>query len=468
MIEITLNQENFRSDIYALTRSFFQAEEILVNTPSENHSEYYELKITHNFNQAANIALPKRRDYGERTAKNEMKRALYNALSDYTKKILPWGALSGVRPVRLARVQLEAGLDNMEAADYMMREFYVSPQKAALSVEIAQKEIALLSSCHCQDGYSLYVGIPFCPSRCLYCSFASYPIESYRSIVGKYLETLQKELKFISSAFSNRVPDTIYIGGGTPSALSDDELKLLLNIIAENFDITELMEFTLEAGRADSIDRVKLDIMRSFGVSRISVNPQSMNQKTLDLIGRCHSVEDVKRAFYLARSTGFDNINMDMILGLPEESDSDVAHSVEEICRMMPDSLTVHSLALKRASRLKEESFPLRNIHNSDETMEIASNGARRLGMKPYYLYRQKNISGNLENTGFSLEGKEGLYNVLMMEEAQTIAAAGAGTVSKYVGSDGQIARCDSAKDLSLYIENIDEMIERKRRLFCR
>ena len=228
-----------------------------------------------------------------------------------------------------------------------------------------------------------------------------------------------------------------------------------------------MKEFTVEAGRADSITADKLEVLIKYGVTRISVNPQTMKEETLRLIGRQHTVEQVKEAFYLAREKGFTNINMDLILGLPGEDEEDVRRTIEEVKKLNPDSLTVHSLAIKRASRLNQwiEENGIEALHNTDETMKIAENGAREMGMVPYYLYRQKNMSGNFENVGYAREGRFGIYNILIMEEVQTIIALGAGTVTKRVYGNGRIERCDNVKDVGLYIEKIDEMIDRKRKL---
>ena len=224
----------------------------------------------------------------------------------------------------------------------------------------------------------------------------------------------------------------------------------------------------MEAGRADSITAEKLKVLKEYGVTRISVNPQTMKQETLDLIGRRHTVEQVKEAFALAREAGFTNINMDLILGLPGETAEDVGNTMREVKKLKPDSLTVHSLAIKRASKLSQwiEENGITALNNTDETMQITMDGAREMGMVPYYLYRQKNMSGNFENVGYAEEGKFGIYNILIMEEKQTIVALGAGSITKRVFPDGRIERCDNVKDVALYIEKIEEMIERKRKLF--
>jgi oxygen-independent coproporphyrinogen-3 oxidase len=279
------------------------------------------------------------------------------------------------------------------------------------------------------------------------------------------LAALFKEIDFISEFYRDVILDTVYIGGGTPTTLEPCELESLLSYVRKKLDFSNVKEFTVEAGRADSITREKLEVLKKYGVTRISVNPQTMKDETLRLIGRRHSVEQVKNAFWLAREVGFDNINMDIILGLPSENESDVAHTIDEIIKLEPDSLTVHSLAIKRASKLSQwiEENGISTLKNTDATMEIARNGALKLGMKPYYLYRQKNMSGNFENVGYARDGKYGIYNILIMEEVQTIVALGAGSITKRVFDDGRIERCDNVKDVGMYIEKIDEMIERKK-----
>ena len=333
-------------------------------------------------------------------------------------------------------------------------------------MEIAAREKALLSRLHSADGYSLYIGIPFCPTTCLYCSFTSYPLRKFKRLVESYIDCLIKELQFVGGAYGNRVLDSVYIGGGTPTTLEPAQLDRLLTALRANFDFTTVQEFTVEAGRADSITKEKLNVLKKHGVGRISINPQTMNGETLKLIGRQATPEQVREAFAMARAVGGFHINMDIILGLPNEGEADVAHTIEEIVAMKPDSLTVHSLAIKRASALSKWIVEngVETLKNTDRTMEIAAQGAEKLNMHPYYLYRQKNMSGNFENVGYATEGKEGIYNILIMEEKQTIIACGAGSITKMVYPDGRIERCEDVKDVSLYIEKIDEMIERKRR----
>ena len=265
-----------------------------------------------------------------------------------------------------------------------------------------------------------------------------------------------------------RILDTIYIGGGTPTTLEPVQLERLFAMVEAYFPVNDLQELTVEAGRPDSITADKLHVLKAHDVTRISVNPQSMKEETLRLIGRMHTVDDVRRAFSMCREAGFDNINMDIILGLPQETEEDVRHTLREIEKLSPDSLTVHSLALKRGSRMQkyiaEKGYSF--AADTEGFMEIAGGSAAAMGMEPYYLYRQKNISGNLENVGFARPGKAGIYNILIMEEKQSILALGAGSISKAVfPREGRIERSDNPKDVETYIKNVGEMIERKRRL---
>jgi oxygen-independent coproporphyrinogen-3 oxidase len=260
--------------------------------------------------------------------------------------------------------------------------------------------------------------------------------------------------------------DSLYIGGGTPTSVSAEQLRELLEELDRNFDLESLAEFTVEAGRPDTITEDKLRVMKEFPVTRISINPQTMNQKTLDIIGRHHSVEQTEEVFAMARRLGFDNINMDMIVGLPGEGAAEVQETLDRIRRLDPDSLTVHSLALKRATRLNlfRDNYEPISFENSEAIMQAAAKCAEDMGMSPYYLYRQKNMAGNFENVGYARPGKAGVYNILIMEERQSILAAGSGASTKFVFDGGRrIERAENVKDLHNYVERIDEMLERKK-----
>ena len=439
MTEVWVSKEVFRYDADSLAKAFFPGE-VVKNYLLENVSDDI---------LSAEIRLD------EKTIVIEVEGAASRSQSDLRNELLH-------------------EKENARAAEEALQErYFVSEEKARLAVEIAQRQREVLLRLHPEaaygsvlPSYSLYVGIPFCPSRCSYCSFASYPIEKWRERIGEYLGALEKELDFVRELKGEARPDTIYIGGGTPTALNEEELEKLLELIAAKIRTTDVIEYTLEAGRPDSITREKLRIMKKYGISRICVNPQTMNNKTLERIGRHHNADNTRDAFRLAREEGFDNINMDIILGLPGESEADVKYTLEEIAALKPDDLTVHSLALKRGSILKEEQ-PVNPSADISGAVKLAGAAASDMGLRPYYLYRQKNISGNLENTGFARPGAEGVYNIVIMEEVQSLIACGAGTVSKRVGTEGKnIRRCDTPKDIEQYLSRIDEMVERKRELF--
>lgn len=405
----------------------------------------------------------------KKQAKTVLKQQLYGMLSEAYGKKLPWGTLTGIRPTKIPMALYREGRSDDEVRLHMEETLLCSPEKSALAMDIAKRELKLLDTIDGENGYSLYIGIPFCPSICLYCSFSSYALDAYRNRVDDYLQALLKEVDYAAEAFGGKPLNSIYFGGGTPTTLSPAQLDLLLGAVSKRFDLSQVREWTVEAGRPDSVTREKLEIMKKYPVSRISVNPQTMHQKTLDLIGRKHTVEDVVRTYDLARSLGYDNINMDLIVGLPGEDRADVEDTMKEIVKLSPDNVTIHSLAVKRAARLNlfKGEYENYRMENSDEVMDMCRTMLREIGLEPYYLYRQKNMAGNQENVGYAREGKEGVYNILIMEEIQSILALGAGATTKRVQQDiNLITRSENVKDVKTYIENIDEMIERKKRLF--
>ena len=317
---------------------------------------------------------------------------------------------------------------------------------------MAENEQRLVKGIDLDNDYCLYVGIPFCPSRCLYCSFTSYPIGIYAEKAKMYIDTLCKELAYVAEQYKNKRLVAIYIGGGTPTSISHG-----------------LVEFTVEAGRPDSITPEKLAVMKEYGVTRISINPQTMNDETLRTIGRAHNATQVKEAFAMARQAGFDNINMDLIAGLPGEDLDSMQHTLAEVRALAPESLTVHSLAIKRAANLNQQMDDYKSTihHDMDAMHTAAQETAQTLGMEPYYLYRQKNIGGNLENVGYAKPGCECLYNILIMEEMTDIIAAGAGASTKLVyHAENRVERVENCKSVDDYINRFDEMLDRKRKAF--
>lgn len=461
--------DKYSYDIHSLYKAFYPEEEIRVLPGNKGDFPEKEKDISDK-DEISFIDVEK--------TKNELKKSIYEDLSNKTGKKLPWGNLTGIRPTRIVMNLMEEGKSDEEIVEYMKNVYCVSDEKIALSLSIAHREKEILKNIDYKNGYSLYIGIPFCPTTCLYCSFTSYPIGAFSGIVDDYLGCIEKEIDYVAENFKGKTLDTIYIGGGTPTTLEPHQIRRLLGYVKEKLDTSKVKELTVESGRPDSITRDKLIAMKEMGVTRISVNPQTMKDETLRLIGRRHNVAQLIDAFKMAREEGFDNINMDIILGLPGEDAKDVAYTMSEIEKLSPDDLTVHSLAIKRGSKLAEiihekamrgeiSENVLDSINNTEEMMKIASDGALKMGLSPYYLYRQKNISGNFENTGYARDGKAGIYNILINEEVQSIVALGAGTVTKRVyGYGGRIERCDNVKDVKLYMDQIDEMIDRKRKLF--
>lgn len=496
MITVLLDKAEFEYDIHSLVKAFYPKEDVYVSTKDKEKKEepvHYHMdvqfapeeiifswkRVEASEDNANQNGITKRvavDDTNRKETKNSLKRTLYQLLSEYTGVELPWGNLTGIRPTKIPMALLEEGKSEEEIARYMKETYFTSDEKIKLSIEIAERELELLHKLDYEEGYSLYIGIPFCPTTCLYCSFTSYSMSAWKNRMDDYLSALEKELDYTAVKFAHKKLNSIYIGGGTPTTLNPQQLDRLIRKIKCSFDLSDLVEFTVEAGRPDSITKEKLMVLRNHDISRISINPQTMKQETLDLIGRHHTVQQTIDSFYLARELGFDNINMDLIVGLPGESLSDVADTMEVIRKLAPDNLTVHSLAIKRAARLniQRERYQDFEIVNTADHIALTSKVAEEMGLFPYYLYRQKNMAGNFENVGYAAPGKAGVYNVLIMEEKQSIVACGAGASTKRVwvqpNPDGthRIERAENVKDVAQYITRIDEMIERKSRLFTK
>ena len=397
--------------------------------------------------------------------KEEVKRQIYRDLSRETGKSPKWGILTGIRPVKLAGELLDQGKD----PESVLKESYlVHDSKRALVRDILDYQRAKAGK-PAPKSLSVYIGIPFCPTRCLYCSFTSNQVQQDQ--MEPYLAALKKEIEYAGAAAKNAgyKPETLYFGGGTPTTLTAGQLDSLLSKVSDAFAIGGVREYTVEAGRPDTITEDKLQVLIDHGVDRISINPQSMKQETLDLIGRRHTVEDVYKAFELAWKVGIEVINADLIAGLPEETETDFARSLKEIIRLGANNITLHTLAVKRASRLKEmdENFNYKDEELRERMLASAHETLRGRGYQPYYLYRQKHTSGNTENTGFCLDDRPGLYNIRIMEEAQSNLALGAGGISKiYFPEENRLERVANVSNYEIYIDRIDEMIERKRKGF--
>ncbi|WP_281724664.1 coproporphyrinogen dehydrogenase HemZ [Lachnoclostridium phocaeense] len=485
MIFLSCSNDMYTYNTYHLAKAFFPEEDVQQNVSEEMEDVF---RIT--FPDGSVFAVKKEDIPAEENRsrkKYAVDVALYKACREYTGKELAWGILTGVRPTKIAMQKQEQGMDEESFVKWFGEDSLVSPGKAVLAWQIAGREKKILGQLDYRDGYSLYVGIPFCPSVCSYCSFSSGPIDLWKDHVEDYLGALMKELEWIGqrAGQQGKKLNTVYIGGGTPTTLSEEQLERLLSCIDRCFSRKHLLEYTVEAGRPDSITEGKLKVLRAHGITRISINPQTMQQKTLDLIGRRHTAREIEESFYMARSLGFDNINMDLIAGLPKETAADMADTLEKISAMGPDSLTVHSLAIKRAAKMGQEKSTTGSIaslagdpavmaRELSAMIEEAYGAARGMGLFPYYLYRQKNIAGNFENVGFAKVDKAGIYNILIMEEKQTIIAAGAGSSTKILldepivvpgsrhGRKTTLVRVENVKNIRDYITRIDEMINRK------
>ena len=469
MIQIICKETLYVYNLYHLTKAFFPHDEIETRVDTEQEPQAL-LKIEGG--SCFCIAEPELTGMAEsQQRKQYLTGRWYDYLVTLTGKKLAWGMLTGVRPTKLAMQAIEQGKTSEEITEMLLGEYRISQEKATLGVDIAKREREILSTLDLVDGFSLYIGIPFCPTICSYCSFGSAAIEQWCGRTDQYLTALCKEIEAIGRMTRGKKLNTIYIGGGTPTTLEVHQLEQLLQLIDRTFTQESLREYTIEAGRPDTITPEKLAVIRSFPVTRISINPQSMQQQTLDAIGRLHTVTEVKEAFYLARECGFDNINMDLIAGLPGEGIEKMQDTLQQIEALNPDSLTVHALAIKRAAKYGQNKEAMNIEPEIEEMLKVSKQAAVRLNMKPYYLYRQKNIAGNFENVGYAKAGKAGIYNIIIMEEKQTILAAGAGAMTKIVLPDKiklkndketSLIRVENAKDIETYIDRIDEMIERK------
>ncbi|MBR5181318.1 MAG: coproporphyrinogen dehydrogenase HemZ [Clostridiales bacterium] len=394
----------------------------------------------------------------------EVKRSLYIALADLTGTTLPWGCLSGIRPTLVASEE--------DSPEDLTKKYLVREDKAALGFETSREEMRLLELVP-HDDLNIYVGVPFCPSRCSYCSFISQDISHHMGRLGEYEAALENEIRSIAPYIDRRI-STLYMGGGTPTVFSDEQFAKLLDCIYSNIKIDPRCEVTIEAGRPDTITEYKLDAMRSHGIGRICINPQTMRNETLSKLGRLHTSEDVVKTYEEARERGFEVINMDLIAGLPHETGDDFVDSVSKLIKLDPGNITIHTLYKKRRAALSKETVLDRDETRGDIDAAV-SEGYRLLydaGYHPYYLYRQKDTGHGLENTGFAKGDTGCLYNVAMMSDARDILSFGAGGMSKrcfeQAGSlsKHRVERCPTVKDVLTYIRGSIEAAERKRAFF--
>lgn len=398
--------------------------------------------------------------------KDLLKQQLYHVLAQRTGKRPKWGILTGIRPVKLAG-ELHEKLGSLEKVRQHLEEAYLlEAGKARLICDIYQYQQQWLGQPKVNSA-GVYIGIPFCPTRCLYCSFTSNQKEPEE--IQRYLAALFQEIQFVGAQMkeSGSQTESLYIGGGTPTTLTALQLEDLLSHVERSFDLAQLKEFTVEAGRPDTITPEKLETLKAFGVGRISINPQTMHEETLERIGRSHTTKQTIEAFQMAHEAGISVINADLIAGLPGEQPKDFQASLDQVLELGANNITVHTLAVKRSSRLKEldENFHYRKPEQTEEMLERAAGTLREKGYKPYYLYRQKHTAGSTENIGYCKDDALSLYNVRIMEEAQSIIALGAGGITKvYYPAENRLERVPNVSNYEIYIERIEEMLERKRR----
>ena len=470
-MNLYVKNHNFHFELENLTRLFFPNEKItVIRDFSEPQPPYIYTEVSDKITISVNIGSFNKSETAVKKLTdddNELVSAqlLYKLLCDFTGLTQPWGILTGVRPVKLLRRLAEESSEE-QAVKKFEKDFFVSNEKIALSRETEHNERKILELSK-PESFSLYVGIPFCPSRCSYCSFVMASIERAEKLIEPYTKLLCEEIKQ-TAEIANKLGlrlETVYFGGGTPTTLSAEQLDTVLRTVNKSFDMSTCREFTVEAGRPDTIDIAKLFALKENKVDRISINPQTVNDEVLKTIGRKHTAQQFFDAFELARKCGFDNINTDLIAGLPTDTPESFKNSLDSIVRLNAECITVHTLCMKRASRLTTEGVTL-DLQQSRDAREMLAYTQNILGQNeyiPYYMYRQSRMVGNLENVGWSKRGFESLYNVYVMDETHTILACGSGGVTKLKRNNPDyLERIFNFKYPYEYIDRFDELIQRK------
>lgn len=398
---------------------------------------------------------------------HELCRLVYLCLQSLTGITPPWGLMTGIRPVKRMADLLNSGMDKEQSFKALKDRFMVSDKRLELAYMTAVNQIPLISG-YSKKTVSLYISIPFCPTRCSYCSFVSHSMDSAYRLIPDYIDYLCREIAITGKVIKDLdlKIDTVYIGGGTPTSITAEQLKKVTDALAENIDMSAVREYNVEAGRADTITQEKLKVIKAAGADRISVNPQTLNNEVLKIIGRNHTAEDTINAFLTAREEGFDNINMDLIAGLPGDTPESFHNTLDRILKLAPESITVHTLTIKRSASLYEKN---QSEFAKAPAAEMLDESIKRLPENdylPYYLYRQKNTVENLENIGFSKKGRESLYNIFIMDETQTILGAGCAASTKIVQPDGKITRIHNYKFPYEYINRFDELMKKKQKIY--
>lgn len=453
-LEETVKSDEFVSiEISEKTNSFYLIIEARVN-------EYVIVKEEFKFIDSEDRIVAKR------NLKRSMKRNIYKALQKKYSSKSKWGILVGIRPVKLYHELYQNCLSEEEIKNTLLEEYLMAEEKADLIISIGQRESKYI---YPLDGknISIYLCIPFCPTRCLYCSFPSNDMKQKGKLMNKYLDSLMDEIKAVMPKVIEKGlnVENLYIGGGTPTSLTREQFGKIFDLLKKYIDLNKLKEFTVEAGRPDTIDKEKLLVLKNYGVNRICINPQTMKDETLIKIGRNHNSNDIIESYKLIQSVGFQRVNCDLILGLIDEQLSDVKNTLEIITSMKPENITVHTLAVKRSSRLNEKitDYNLSEGEDVENMMEYSKEYLLENGYFPYYLYRQKNMLGNLENIGFCKDGFESTYNIQIMEEMQTIIGFGAGATSKIISKDrDRFDNIPNIKGLEEYIERVQDNIDKK------
>lgn len=401
------------------------------------------------------------------TLEHELCRLVYMCLSKLTGIIPPWGLLTGIRPVKKMCDLLESGNTKEQAFEVLRDKYMVSDRRLELSYLTAVNQIPLLKGLDSKS-VSIYISIPFCPTRCSYCSFISHSVDSAKKLIPDYVRYLTKEIEIIGKIVKdlNLKIDTIYIGGGTPTSIEASQLDIIMKSLAENLNVENVREYNVEAGRADTITEEKLRVIKEYGATRISVNPQTLNDDVLKIIGRRHTAKDTINAYELARKLGFDNINMDLIAGLPGDDYKSFKNTLDKVCSLNPESVTVHTLTIKRSAKLYEENIESFKNNPASEMVNYSMDKLPSEGYMPYYLYRQKNTLENLENIGFAKKGFESLYNIFIMDETQVILGAGCAASTKLIEKNGKITRIHNYKFPFEYISRFDELMKKKELIY--
>ena len=425
-------------------------------------------KITKNGRTVTAMRRLRAADETVRLRRQTLQQSYYLAAVQLLPEAPAWGALAGVRPTKISTRHMLSGGTAKSAAKLLESTYFVTPERQKLAVDCSSSTVRAAGLLD-ENDISLYVGIPFCPTRCAYCSFVSRSIGKRTELLEPYLNALHKEIAATGRLLSGsgKKVRSVYIGGGTPTTLSARQLARLLDAIREHFDLSRCLEFTVEGGRPDTLDAEKLRTLRSHGADRMSINPQSMMDSVLKLSGRPHTARDILQAYQWAVDAGFQDINMDLIAGLPGDDSEGFRQSLDAVAGLEPANITVHTLALKKGADLFERKVPLPSAREVTRMVDYTNEALRRLGYKPYYLYRQKYMSGSFENVGWSKNGRDCLYNIYMMEELHTVVSLGGGGMNKVNLPGGRLERFHNPKFPEQYIEMIDSVLQDKEKLFA-